>query len=93
MFYAGEIGRLMTEKVRNKEAILYDGALETLQYLKDKGYYLVYLSNCRHAYMDLHSECFGLHNYFDGMYCAVIMSRNRNMKYFMRSKKNILPNI
>lgn len=70
MFYAGEIGRLMTEKVRNKEAILYDGALETLQYLKDKGYYLVYLSNCRHAYMDLHSECFGLYNYFDGMYCS-----------------------
>ncbi len=70
MFYAGEIGRLMTEKVQNKEAILYDGALETLQYLKDKGYYLVYLSNCRHAYMDLHAECFGLRDYFDDMYCS-----------------------
>ena len=45
MFYAGEVGRFMTEKIRNKEAVLYDGALETLQYLKDKGYHLYILSN------------------------------------------------
>lgn len=70
MFYAGEVGRLMTEKICNKEAVLYDGALETLQYLKDKGYYLLYLSNCGHVYMDMHAECFGLRNYFDHMYCS-----------------------
>ena len=70
MFYAGEVGRLMTEKIRHKEAVLYDGALETLQYLKDKGYYLLYLSNCGHAYMDMHADCFGLRNYFDHMYCS-----------------------
>ena len=70
MFYAGEVGRLMTEKIQNKEAVLYDGALETLRYLKDKGYHLLYLSNCGHAYMEMHAECFGLHNYFEHMYCS-----------------------
>ena len=70
MFYAGEVGRFMTEKIRNKEAVLYDGALETLQYLKDKGYHLLYLSNCGRAYMEIHAESFGLKNYFEHMYCS-----------------------
>ena len=70
MFYAGEVGRFMTEKIRHKEAVLYDGALETLQYLKDKGYHLLYLSNCGRAYMDTHAESFGLRNYFEHMYCS-----------------------
>lgn len=68
--YAGEIGRLMTEKIQNKEAVLYEGALETLQYLKGRGYHVLYLSNCGRPYMDMHAECFGLRNYFDYMYCT-----------------------
>jgi phosphoglycolate phosphatase len=70
MSYSLEIGRLMTERIQNKEAVLYDGALETLQYLKNKGYYILYLSNCGPDYMNMHAECFNLRAYFDHMYCT-----------------------
>lgn len=94
MFYAGEVGRLMTEKIRNKEAVLYDGALETLRYFKDKGYHLLYLSNCGRAYMDMHAECFGLRNYFDHMYCTGDYDQKPKYEIFNVIKRmNILPSI
>lgn len=68
--YSAEIGRIMTECIRNGEAELYDGAMETLRYLKNQGYYILYLSNCGHDYMNLHAECFGLDEIFDHMYCS-----------------------
>lgn len=87
MFYAGEVGRLMTEKIQNKEAALYDGALETLQYLKDKGYDLLYLSNCGHAYMEMHAGCFGLHDYFSHMYCSGDYGQKPKYEIFNEIKK------
>lgn len=70
MFYSKQIGKFMFERVRNKEAVLYEGAEETLNYLREKGYYLLYLSNCGAEYMNIHSECFGLDHYFSHMYCS-----------------------
>lgn len=68
--YSSEIGGIMAEYVHNSDAVLYKGALETLQYLKNKGYTLLYLSNCSNNYMQLHAECFDLNSYFDCMYCS-----------------------
>lgn len=68
--YSKDIGQIMTWKIKNKQAVLYDGALETLGYLKNKGYHLLFLSNCGHAFMSMHAECFNLNDYFDHMYCS-----------------------
>ncbi len=70
MYYSKEIGQRMTLKIKNKQAVLYEGALETLAYLKEKGYNVLYLSNCGHQFMSMHTECFDLNNYFDHMYCS-----------------------
>lgn len=70
IYYSKEIGQIMTIKIKNKQAVLYDGALETLDYLKNKGYHVLYLSNCGHQFMTMHAECFDLNDYFDHMYCS-----------------------
>ena len=49
---------------------LYEGALETLEYLKAKGYRLVFISNCRISYKDYHSKIFNLGDYFDELVCS-----------------------
>lgn len=68
---ASEIIRKETFRIiKNRESALYDGVPETLTYLKEKGYHVLYLSNCRPAYRDIHREVFGLDRYFEKMYCA-----------------------
>jgi len=61
------ISKSMTQSILNHEARLYEGALDTLKYLKDKGYHLVYLSNSKTYYMNLMDEVFDLCRYFDLM--------------------------
>ncbi|MGE4342118.1 MAG: HAD family hydrolase [Bacilli bacterium] len=58
------IGEEMKKAILNHEAKLYEGALETLQYLKDKGYQLVYLSNSKIYYMEANKNEFKLDTYF-----------------------------
>lgn len=70
MYYSKEIGQIMTIKIKNRQTILYDGALETLAYLRDKGYNVLYLSNCGHQFMTMHAEAFRLNDYFHHMYCS-----------------------
>ena len=70
MYYSKKIGEFISERIRKKQAELYEGTLETLQYLKDRGYNLLYLSNCGPDYMNVQAECFGLHDYFSHMYCS-----------------------
>jgi len=64
------IGEEMKNLLQNKKAVLYEGALETLEYLKNRGYKLIFLSNCSRTYMDHSRELFGLDHYFDEMLCA-----------------------
>jgi len=63
----GEEMRSLTEK---GQAQLYDGALETLKYLRDKGYQLVFISNCKTAYKNTHTELFNLGDYFRELVCS-----------------------
>ena len=69
-YYSKEIGKFISKRVEDKQAELYEGTPETLAYLKEKGYKLLYLSNCGPEYMNLHARCFGLKDYFDHMYCS-----------------------
>lgn len=61
------ISKEMTQSILAKKAKLYDGALEILSYLKEKGYHLIYLSNSKTYYMNLMDETFDLCQYFDVM--------------------------
>lgn len=64
------IGREMAEQTKNGNAELFSGAIETLDTLKQNGYTLIFLSNCRQRYKNRHNETFGLDRFFDFFYCA-----------------------
>ena len=62
-----KVGLEMSRLIREGRASLYQGALETLDYLKGRGYKLVFLSNCSEIYMKSHREIFNLDRYFISM--------------------------
>lgn len=64
------IGEEMIAAIGDKKAVLYEGAEALLSSLKESGYALVFLSNCRHAYMEAHRAFFQLDRWFDGFYCC-----------------------
>lgn len=64
------VGDEMKSLIEEGKAVLYEGAIETLDYLKNKGYHLVFISNCRRYYRDSHANLFGLRNYFQDMVCS-----------------------
>ncbi len=64
------LSKAMKTRILNQEAVLYDGALDTLAYLKDKGYTLVFISNCKNYYLEAHNDQFNLENYFDTLVCS-----------------------
>lgn len=49
------------------KAELYKDSLNVLSYLKDKGYNLIFISNCKIYYKEAHKKIFGLDKYFDKM--------------------------
>lgn len=64
------ITKVMIEGMMKGNAGLFDGVKETLETLKQRGYHLVFLSNCKINYMEAHSKLFGLEQWFDAMICA-----------------------
>ena len=64
------ITKAMLDGVREGRAELYPGSLDCLKELKEAGYTLIFLSNCRRAYMEAHIGSFGLDRYFSGFYCT-----------------------
>ena len=66
-------------------ARLYEGAEEVLTELKERGYQLVYLSNCRHLYMEANRARWNLDKWFDGFYCSE--------DYHFIPKEDIFPDI
>lgn len=63
----GEEMKSLTEKGSPE---LYEGAPETLEYLKSRDYRLVFISNCKISYKDCHSRLFYLVNYFEELICS-----------------------
>ncbi|MGO1370213.1 MAG: HAD family hydrolase [Senegalia sp. (in: firmicutes)] len=64
------IGREMLSQIRAGKSVLYDDALDTLKYLKQKGYHLIFLSNCSISYRDMAKDKFKLGDYFEKMACS-----------------------
>lgn len=61
------IGQEMIIQIEKGQSKLFEGAIETLEYLKDKGYKLIFLSNCSERYLLINKDCFNLGYYFDDM--------------------------
>ena len=59
------VGESMSQSIVTHQAVLYEGALSTLEALKKKGYQLVYLSNSKIYYMEMSKKEFQLDQYFD----------------------------
>ncbi len=64
------ISEEMRRLIEAGEARLFEGALDTLHILKERGYALVFISNCKNYYMHAHAETFGLDKLFDRMVCS-----------------------
>jgi len=64
------IGTAMVKYINENKAELYPGALETLEWLRKKGFNLIFLSNCKIQYMKEHRRSFNLDKYFTGFYCT-----------------------
>ena len=63
---AGEMENL----VSRGKAELYPGALDTLRYLKNKGYSIVFISNCGDHYLKIAQGAFPLEEIFDDFFTA-----------------------
>ena len=64
------IGESMAEELKKGNAELFPGAEKALTELKNDGYKLIFLSNCRIRYQQRHTENFGLDRWFDAFYNA-----------------------
>lgn len=64
------IGRNMELQLEQGKAVLYKGAIEILEYLKKKGYILIFLSNCKIYYKESQNKLFHLDKYFDQLICS-----------------------
>jgi len=64
------IGKEMQEQMIAGNARLYDNAENVLKQLKNRGYKLVFLSNCSMKYMEVSAKAFNLNLYFDDMVCS-----------------------
>lgn len=68
--YADEVSRHMVWGIEGGAARLYPHVEETLELLRDQGRNMVFLSNCRIAYMEAQREAFGFDRFFSGYYCC-----------------------
>jgi phosphoglycolate phosphatase len=64
------IAKEMKLHILEGRAKWYQGALDTLEYLKNKGYHLIFLSNCKQYYLDCHLSLFALDRYFEALLCS-----------------------
>lgn len=70
MAYSRQLGEEMRAIIQGGGARWYPGAEAMLAALKDQGHTLVFLSNCRHDYQELHRRVFQMDRFFSGYYCT-----------------------
>lgn len=68
-FASSKVHDFMLEAIEKGQAKLYEGAIETLEKLK-KDHELIFLSNCKKAYKEVHIKYFKLDQYFSSLYSA-----------------------
>lgn len=81
--YGSLIGQWMGQAIADGKASLYPHTEEVLDALKQRGYSLFLLSNCRASYLEAHRKAFRLDRFFDAYYPA--------QDYGFRPKADIFP--
>lgn len=64
------VGSEMISLIDNDEAKLFDNTKETLDKLVEDGNTLIFLSNCKHKYLEANREKFKLDKWFSDYYCC-----------------------
>ncbi len=82
------IGDEMSLEIKSGNGALYSGTIETLKYLNNKNYSLVFLSNCGTYYRDLVREHYQLDLFFDEMVCSAAFNQIPKHEIL----KQIIPN-
>lgn len=81
--YGSLIGRFMLQAIAEGKAKLYPHTEQVLSELKQRGYGMFLLSNCRRDYLEAHRNAFQLDRFFQGFYPA--------QEYGFRPKAEIFP--
>lgn len=67
---AAQVGRAMDELIDDGTARLFPGVADMLQQVKDAGHTLIFLSNCRDAYLEAVRRAFGFDEWFSHYYTS-----------------------
>lgn len=81
--YGGLIGQFMMQAIETGQASLYPHTEEVLATLKQRGYTMFLLSNCRGDYLQAHRHAFAFDRFFTAYYPA--------QDYGFRPKADIFP--
>lgn len=84
----GIISEETDAQVKNGTAELFPHAEGTLAELKSRGYILIFLSNCRRHYLQIHNQRFHLDRWFDYFYCAEEFGFIPKYEIFRRFRDN-----
>lgn len=60
----------MVNSITSGKARLFEGTEDVLTELRSRGFRLLFLSNCKHAYMEAHRRAFRLDRFFDDYFCC-----------------------
>lgn len=86
------VGYEMDSRTERGEAKLFEGIPEALTEIKNQGYDLAFLSNCRIAYCEVHRANFDLDQWFSAYYCAEAFHDIPKWEIFQRvSNRHALP--
>ena len=80
------IGTEMQKQLEMGGGILYEGAEECLERLKNQGYTLVFLSNCGESYMETARRVFALDRFFSYYYCSAMFDQLPKSEILKRIK-------
>lgn len=65
-----KVGQAMQRHADEGDAQLFDGVTDMLEELKESGFEICFLSNCRRGYVKQQRELFGLDRWISAYYCA-----------------------
>lgn len=82
------IGDEMIRLVKRGKAQLYPNVINTLSKLTQDEYNLIFLSNCKESYMNIHKKQFNLDKYFSAFYCTESFSFKPKHEIFDFIKSN-----
>lgn len=84
------VNDVMRDEISAGHSRLYNNILEVLEYLKEQGNDLVFLSNCTHDYLVVNREHFNLDKYFSKLYCCEDFDNIPKYEIFDKVKEELV---